>query len=412
MHTIHRAPSQQLASAGESTKPKVVTFSKSIDQPSVSNNLSTSSRGTKRKFGQELDANTVVNIIKKATTTPRDMKLFKKDATGTSDIRNVFSKSTENPGPKVSVPHNAKTQPNDASTPEIEFDFSTGSSLTSLNHTTLEEFRASAKTYASGSCSRTSSRKSHTSKSPQKSSKDTTYPPVFAKRPPTTIPDTLSDIAFRAYLLRVPSFTETICSCRAAARTPSVKIVQCSNTDCVVGWYHYDCLDKSAKLSCRHGTLVCQHCKNETYFRERDEKNGWSIEKMAEAEIAVPFSGVEMLGAMPAQGGGYGVVDPYGLGAAVEGPGVAARVSRGALGKLGFFGYAASAPFLVDKAYVWGTAELYLSEPREAGEEENYEGEQEEEGEVQGEEEEGWEDVDGEIDGVEVVEGGDDVETD
>jgi hypothetical protein len=230
------------------------------------------------------------------------------------------------------------------------------------------------------------------------------FEPFFAKRPPidpATIPDTVSEQTYRAYHNRVPEATEIICICRKAARTFEVKLAQCSNKDCVIGWYHYDCLDKRFKLSCRHGTLLCQHCKNETHFKEQDAKNGWSVKKMVEAETAMPFSAKEMLAAMPLPGGAYGVINPYGLGTMMAAPAPAAtRPPRpqGALGSLPFFGLQASNPFLMNQAYVKGTAHLHLNTPTKVdenavagdGEEEDDDEMEDEEEGVKGEE--AWED--------------------
>lgn len=415
------APAKQSPATIKSKRPKTVTSSKTLDQLSTSVVDPTPSRGTKRKFGQELDANSVIKPPKKTSIAPPKMKLSKQDATGTSDIRNFFLKPTADKEAMAPATRSANSKPIDVERPELEGEQSTSSSPPSDATIALDKsYVPDQQPRGRSSARKTKTKSTNTTPTP-KPSTSPPFAPILAKRAPTPAPSGVSDYAWHPHQVRIPSATEIICSCSKAARTPDVKIVQCSNTDCVVGWYHYDCLDKSAKLSCRHRTLVCSHCRIDAQSREADARNGWSVEKMVEGECRLVFGGREMVAAMPVLGGGYGVVDPYGLDtlgvAPASTPAAVAKSSPGALGSLNLFGYAASAPFMLNYAYVHGTAHLHLSPPKKVSteemygeyEEEEYYDEEEEEGdEVVGEDEdmeieveEDWEDI---ADGAEDME--------
>jgi hypothetical protein len=127
-------------------------------------------------------------------------------------------------------------------------------------------------------------------------------------------------------------------------------IAQCSNKYCAIDWYQYDCLDKSGKLSARYGKLVRQHCKNETQFKDLEKQNGWNVEKLVESEMKMPFTGQEMLAAMPGWGGGMGIVNPNGFGIAQKQDTTLSPLIPGALGLLAFLGYAESSPSAVKRA--------------------------------------------------------------
>ena len=134
---------------------------------------------------------------------------------------------------------------------------------------------------------------------------------------------------------------------------------------------------------------------------------------MVEAECKMMVEGRELVAAMPAQGGGWGVVKPYGLGMVEEESTTLVKPARGALGELSFFGYATSRPFMLEEAYVNGTAREHLPAPVSVGGrgwveggEEEYDDEDEEEywdDEEQGgdDEGEGAVEEEDEMDGVE-----------
>jgi hypothetical protein len=182
------------------------------------------------------------------------------------------------------------------------------------------------------------------------------FTPFFAKRTPTTPlnPETISLQIYTAHFSRIPSFTETICACRKPALTPTVKLAQCCNDLCTIVWFHYDCLDKSGKISARHGKLMCQICRNEVFFREFDTK----MEKENKYETRMgPWKGEQILAQMPGLGGGFGVAQPYGIGAVIEEADESVmQWGKGALGEMAFMGYVESAPWMVKEAYVRGQA--------------------------------------------------------
>lgn len=102
----------------------------------------------------------------------------------------------------------------------------------------------------------------------------------------------------------IPWTDQIICSCKKPARTFESRIVQCNNPECAVGWYHYTCLDRSAKISSLWGNLHCQAC------RQMDE---WSLRaggKMTRIEdFKIPFAREDILAALMVGG----ETDPYGL---------------------------------------------------------------------------------------------------
>jgi len=107
---------------------------------------------------------------------------------------------------------------------------------------------------------------------------------------------------------------------------------------------------------------------------------------MVESECKMMVEGRELVAAMPAQGGGMGVVKPYGLGMVEEESTTPGKPAQGALGELGFFGYEVARPFMLEEAYVNGTAREHLPAPVSVGArgwieggEEEYEDEDEEE---------------------------------
>jgi hypothetical protein len=104
----------------------------------------------------------------------------------------------------------------------------------------------------------------------------------------------------------IPSACAIICSCRKPAETFSKKIVECLNPDCRVGWYHYTCLNKSAKLSSLHGKWTCQWCKAEDQW----------ITVNGLTDMKSPFSAKDMINALDLPVGVAIHANPYGLGKA------------------------------------------------------------------------------------------------
>jgi hypothetical protein len=86
----------------------------------------------------------------------------------------------------------------------------------------------------------------------------------------------------------------------------------------VFQWFHYACLDKSGKLSTRHGNLLCRHCKTESMFESADQERGCSAHTLMQAQIAGVMGVEELVARMPWVGGSRGVVRPYGIGEVVR----------------------------------------------------------------------------------------------
>ncbi|KAF2442914.1 hypothetical protein P171DRAFT_51970 [Karstenula rhodostoma CBS 690.94] len=102
-----------------------------------------------------------------------------------------------------------------------------------------------------------------------------------------------------------PHPNQLICSCRGPAKTETVRIVQCRNTECFVRWYHYACLkDKREKGVARFGTLLCELCKGEEYWKKAQ----------GVTDLSMPFSQKEVVDGIMNQFGTNGAGDPYGLG--------------------------------------------------------------------------------------------------
>ncbi|KAF2641968.1 hypothetical protein P280DRAFT_289718 [Massarina eburnea CBS 473.64] len=83
---------------------------------------------------------------------------------------------------------------------------------------------------------------------------------------------------------RIPAAKEVICSCRTAANTYVVKIVECYNPNCRIQWYHYGCLVKNSKLSSNHGKWVCEVCRSQAEWAEWkgdgiDVNKAWIMEE-------------------------------------------------------------------------------------------------------------------------------------
>jgi hypothetical protein len=381
---------------------------KTFIQAGVDSKSCTPIQSIKRKFGREIDTNAVLNAPKKPTRVASEMKMLNKDTKQGADIRN-FLVTALNPIPRPikSALRGAKAL---SRIPFTRDESTEAKSETSWETATTADSQVPNEHVlllpTSKVCPPRKIKPLPKKKAPAQpkadkpaSSKAGThapFEPFFAKRTPITAPDTINEHIYQEHQTRRPSAKEIICSCRKPARTPDVMIAQCSNIDCVIGWYHYDCLDKSSKISCRHGKLICQHCKNEMYFKDMEKQNGWSIEKMVESESKMLFTGQEMLAAMPGLGGGMGVVNPYGFGVTQEQDATLFTPTPGALGSLAFLGYVESSPLAAKDAYI--TAQTYANHQEYDEAEEDYyeydEYEYEYEEEEYGEEfDEGKEDV-------------------
>jgi len=107
---------------------------------------------------------------------------------------------------------------------------------------------------------------------------------------------------------RFPGAAQIICSCHRPAETFKVKIVECYNPGCVVGWYHYACLGKNHKLSALHGRWTCDLCKAEKH---------WGVATThTNMESAFPAS--EMAEGLGGPGGIDYFANAYGLGITME----------------------------------------------------------------------------------------------
>lgn len=224
---------------------------------------------------------------------------------------------------------------------------------------------------------------------PTKPKEQAPFAPLYAKHAlvpikPEDVPEGVSIYTYTDHIKRVPSANDKICSCHQAARTPDVKIAQCANMDCFIGWYHYDCLEKSAKISARFGTMICQSCKTEKEFKEMGEKNKFNINELVANKMGanLKWTKEEVLAALPGPGGHAGVKDPYGLCCLNQQVPVAPPTAgRGALGSLSAFGLAESRPHLLHEAYNNAQAHQAVADARFAEQ-------QEVENEVYSEEEE------------------------
>jgi hypothetical protein len=355
-------------------------------------------QSTKREFGRELDANTVIRPRNRFDSSPHHINMLEDDPKCAADIRKIFK-----PALKTSLKPKEDAKVKSPST-NFPTKPSEHSSEDSWETTETEEPREASQTPPCHSREQSSDDSWESTdtkglgvwddyllhaakddlspprkikpplkkKSPLRPedskraavTKEMATGPFFAKRTPMDCPGDISEPIWKAYQARVPIQTEIICSCHKPAQTSERMIAQCSIRGCIIGWYHYDCLNKSGKISCRHGKLMCQFCKNEAKFNTQDAQNGWAVEKMVEAELRMPLTSAETVAAMPQPGGGYGIVNPYGLGALVEEPLPPTKSAcvQGALGQLSFFGYEESSPFVVMEAHKNARAYAHLCE--------------------------------------------------
>lgn len=142
-----------------------------------------------------------------------------------------------------------------------------------------------------------------TPKSPKKTGKHgPSLDPVGAQ--PWPIQKPFSESSLSPPEKRVPSAQELICACHKPAETYKVKIVECWNPECTIGWYHYSCLDKCSKLSSRYGKWMCDVCKTARTFARGNR--GTTHFKPA-------FSAEEIVNGMRGPGGVVYSMNPYGL---------------------------------------------------------------------------------------------------
>ncbi|UPX16436.1 uncharacterized protein EKO05_0006835 [Ascochyta rabiei] len=180
----------------------------------------------------------------------------------------------------------------------------------------------------------------------------------FAKRPlDTNIPDGVVALAYAAFQNDHPAPMSKICVCNKPAsyglfkKSELSQITQCVNRDCRFRWYHYACLNLSEKGKARWGTFVCQYCRNEEEFAEKDRKNGWNMARQVDFRINWTKDDIEA--DVPGLGGHGPVANPYGLGVDVDlGPAFeTASQTKGVLGDLEPFEYAQSHPHMLVEAY-------------------------------------------------------------
>lgn len=103
------------------------------------------------------------------------------------------------------------------------------------------------------------------------------------------------------------------CFCRRPANAGD-QLVQCANLDCPVLWYHYNCLNKSQKISSRYNKWTCDACVASRYFAEKAKQN--EAEKgnsILGGAFGAPFSDREFLDFLMVPTLNEGLVDPYDL---------------------------------------------------------------------------------------------------
>ncbi|KAF1947450.1 hypothetical protein EJ02DRAFT_429884 [Clathrospora elynae] len=199
--------------------------------------------------------------------------------------------------------------------------------------------------------------------------------PVLRKRlsiSPSQAPPTISQATYDAFQARTPEPDELICWCQKPARTGDVHLTQCVKKDCIVVWYHKECLDKRGKLQARFGTYLCDLCRNEEYFaglgKKKENKTTTVVEGEGEGKeegFSKAFTAREIVRKIPGIGGFVGMERPYGFGTQSETGGfVLAPPARGvrqghsaralshmAVGSMPSLGYPISRPHFVNQAY-------------------------------------------------------------
>lgn len=187
----------------------------------------------------------------------------------------------------------------------------------------------------------------------------------FAKRPAKIdIPDGVATSTYEDFQNMTPTITSKICWCNKPAgysthkRNDHPHISQCTKLNCRFRWYHYACLNQSDKGKARFGNLICQVCRNEQHFAEREIANGWSKEKLW--NYVVPWSKEDIEAELPGLGGHAPVTNPYGLCVEVDlGPAYRTEIEakeHGTLGVLDRIGYTQSHPYMLEEAYLHSDA--------------------------------------------------------
>jgi hypothetical protein len=198
---------------------------------------------------------------------------------------------------------------------------------------------------------------------PTKSAKEKgpPYTPVHRKKDPASpFPDDVTEEAYLDHLNRVPEKHDIICTCRKAAQTYDVQLTQCANPSCNISWVHKECLDKSGKLKARFGTYMCDVCCAEESYRDHARKNGHTTKKLVRNEMAMPFTGEQVVGVLGNMGGFTASADPYGMAsspltllpaAPILKPTGAAALAQLAVGSAPSLSLTTSRPYFVNEAY-------------------------------------------------------------
>jgi hypothetical protein len=328
-----------------------------------------------RKFGRQIDTNTVQSVFRQSIARRLEMAKQKEMEKAGLDIRTFFTsvnKPGTSPAGKEDTTQTTQAGP---STPKRaakekvvyeESDFSDERwSVSPSQDEDAPTALYSPVVKGKGKSNAT------TSPSTPKSAKATPgppYTPVLRKRPDTEdddVPSGVTPEAWEDHLNRIPEKHKKICSCRQAAQTYDVQLTQCANPTCTIGWFHKECLDKSGKIKARWGTYVCETCRNDEHFAELAQKNGRTTKKLVERELALPFTAEQMAGSLRNMGGFEASRKPYGLGttttrlspmAACFTPSAATatgakRLAQLAVGSAPSLGLATSRPYFVNEAY-------------------------------------------------------------
>jgi hypothetical protein len=308
-----------------------------------------------RRFGRDIDTNAVRGFFTNHRIRREDMAKAKDD-----DIRNFFT--VINPQGPSTPQRVVKTKDLDdilAHLSDVPPDISENENESELSEAEYTSTKNKGKASTNKNIPSPQSKhagKGHPSKAPIHRKRDAgTDTPPFG----------ISKEAFEAHIQHVPSKTDLICSCQKPARTNDVQITQCMNKECIVRWYHKDCLEKMGKFKAKHGTFLCQQCQNEKYYGDLSRANGWSMKKLVENEIGMPFTGQEVAGTFGNTGEFHATANPYGLAkpdaismlsASAEPftPTSAEALSRLAVGSEPSLGLTTSRPYFVNEAYTRG----------------------------------------------------------
>ncbi|KAF2728599.1 hypothetical protein EJ04DRAFT_91576 [Polyplosphaeria fusca] len=114
---------------------------------------------------------------------------------------------------------------------------------------------------------------------------------------------TSSTLSSAISAIYAPAPPAVFCYCRKPVNDS--KMVDCKSLVCPIGRFHYDCLDKSNKLSTRGKSWMCDVCKL---------TNKVSVNPSTDVSSKMAFSKEEIVEALSAPGPTLGVRNPYGLG--------------------------------------------------------------------------------------------------